>query len=57
MLRLRYALLLEEELNNREVELNDLLQFKKEMKVKCYVMGHACTCPILFVFLEKSFTN
>ena len=34
MLRLRHALLLEEELNNREDELNDLLQFKKEMKVK-----------------------
>ena len=34
MLRLRHSLLLEEELNNREEELNDILQFKKDMKVK-----------------------
>ena len=33
ILRLRYSLLLEEELNNREEELTDTLEFKKEMKV------------------------
>ncbi len=33
MLRLRYALLREEEMNNTEDELNDTLQFKSEMKV------------------------
>ena len=33
ILRLRHTLLLEEELNNREIELQELLEFKKEMKV------------------------
>ena len=33
ILRIRHALLLEEELNNREVELQELLEFKKELKV------------------------
>ena len=36
MLRLRHSLLLEEELNNREEELNEILQFKKDMKVKYF---------------------
>ena len=36
MLRLRHSLLLEEELNNREEELNDILQFKKDMKVNYF---------------------
>ena len=33
IVRLKYSLLLEEELNNREEELMDKLEFKKEMKV------------------------
>ena len=33
-MRIRHSLLLEEELNNREAELNDLLEFKQEMKVR-----------------------
>lgn len=33
ILRLKYSLLLEEELDNREDELNTLLEFKKDMKV------------------------
>ena len=35
ILRLRHSLLLEEELDNREKELTELLDFKKEMKVHC----------------------
>ena len=41
ILRLRYSLLVEEELNNREEVLSDLLQFKTEMKVrKTRTRGH-----------------